>query len=376
MPRKSTKKEKYITERTNKKGGSFEVCVRAYGQTLRKSVLISNFATRKEALDFACQLRDETLMKMRQGYTVSQFKTVRELYEKTFDLFPVRLKTRMKHDIFFRQAIEEYADKTIDTITSADIQTSINKYASTHTKMQVVQMLAVWRRIYKACAMMNINVIDRTVAVRIPECQKGNPRKKEISSEDLKTFCDALLEYNAASVVGSYDCQAIFYAIQIMKFCGLRPAETFALTKSDIHMLEGYISINKAVRSTADSKVDIGRTKTEKSVRNVPIPEALKPILKECMTWSKHEQLLADYYGNLLQIDKVDTIILHVKKRVHIDFTLYMLRHQFSTDLHNSGVTPNVIRDLMGHESATMSLDYAVSNENDRKKAINNRKFA
>jgi len=50
-----------------------------------------------------------------------------------------------------------------------------------------------------------------------------------------------------------------------------------------------------------------------------------------------------------------------------------MLRHQFSTDLHNAGINPAVIRDLMGHESATMSLDYAVSDEKDRIKAINQR---
>ena len=50
-----------------------------------------------------------------------------------------------------------------------------------------------------------------------------------------------------------------------------------------------------------------------------------------------------------------------------------MLRHQLSTDLFSNGTPANVIRDIMGHESASMSLDYAVSNEKDRIKAMNNR---
>lgn len=377
MATKTKKKEKYITERVSKAGThSFQVDIRAYGQTFRKSVKISDFSTRKEALDFACKIRDETLQKMRIGYTVSAFPTVQALYEKTFDLFPVRMKTRAKHDIFFRQAISEYAQNTIDTVTSADIQTSLNKYAKTHTKLQTVQLIAVWRRIYKACAMLNINVIDRTVAVRIPEGIKGNPRKKEISSEDLKTFCEALLEYNAASVSGSYECQAIYYAIRIMQYCGLRPAETFALTRSDINLISGYITVNKAVRSSEDEIITIGRTKTEKSVRAVPIPEGLRPDLLKCLEWSRHETLFADYFGNLLTIDKVDTIILHVRKKAKVDFNLYMLRHQFSTDLLSAGTPPNIVRDLMGHESASMSLDYAVSNEKDRIEAINDRRFS
>ena len=83
--------------------------------------------------------------------------------------------------------------------------------------------------------------------------------------------------------------------------------------------------------------------------------------------------LLSDRAGRLMDIDDIDTLVGNVAKKAMVKFTLYMLRHQFSTDLHNAGTNPAVIRDLMGHESATMSLDYAVSDEKDRIKAINQR---
>ncbi|MCR4950339.1 MAG: tyrosine-type recombinase/integrase [Solobacterium sp.] len=333
-------------------------------------------------MDFAVQLRDDTLLKMRAGYSVSHFKTVYELYEKTFELFPVRIKTKKKHDIFYRTAIVPYGDKEINKITSADIQESLNKYAETHTKQQTIQLLAVWRRIFKACAFLNINIVDRTVAVIVPKGIQGNPRSKDISMKDLDIFCDALLEYNAASVSGQYYSRSIYYAIQIMRYCGLRPAETFALKKTDINMLFGTIDITKAIRSTTDSIQQLGETKTAQFVRRVPIPEGLKPILTECLTWSKFDILLTDYHGNLMNIDEVCTLIGNVRQRIQktqgikIDFTLYQLLHQFSTDLMTQGIAPNVVRDLMGHASASMSLDYAASKEIDRSKAINERHFS
>ena len=380
MAKKKIKKsEKYIREVVRESNKHYlRIEIRAYEQTFRKTIAVSDFDTPKQAMEFAKQLRDETLQKMRAGYTVSGFKTVRELYDRTFVLLPVRLKTKQKHDYFFKYGIEKWADVEIDKITSGDVQESLNDYALTHTRRQVNGLLAVWRRIFKACAMDNINVIDRTVAVIVPAGIQGKKRKKEISADELEIFCDALLAYNAASKIGSYYCTAVYYAIQIMKYCGLRPAEAFALLKSDINLAAGYISIDKAARSTYISILEISDTKTEKSVRRVPIPADLRPILEECLAWSMHDIMLADYFGNLLSIDDVDTLIRNIrtKKCPDIDFTLYMLRHQFSTDLHNAGVTPNVIRDLMGHESATQSLDYAVSNEADRLEAINSRRFS
>ena len=91
------------------------------------------------------------------------------------------------------------------------------------------------------------------------------------------------------------------------------------------------------------------------------------------MAWSLNDILLSDRAGRLMDIDDIDTLVGNVAKKAMVKFTLYMLRHQFSTDLHNAGTNPAVIRDLMGHESATMSLDYAVSDEKDRIKAINQR---
>ncbi|MCR5373207.1 MAG: tyrosine-type recombinase/integrase, partial [Solobacterium sp.] len=83
-----------------------------------------------------------------------------------------------------------------------------------------------------------------------------------------------------------------------------------------------------------------------------------------------------DYSGNLQDIDKISDYVHRVAKAAGVQFNLYMLRHQLSTDLFTAGVPANIIRDIMGHESASMSLGYAVSNATDRQAAINQRIFS
>ena len=380
MKKKFKRSERFIQERITPAGTHLlRIQIRQYGQSYSESVKVADFDNPKQAMDFAKKLRDEALIKMQAGYTVSNFPTVEQLYNKSHELFPVRQKTIIRHSYFYKDGIQRYGNKTIDQITSADIQTSLNEYARTHTRRQVAGLLAIWRSIYKTCAMMNINVIDRTVPVVIGECKEGKKKENKISSDDFEKFCDVLLSYNSATVEGRYNSQCIYYAIQVMRYCGLRPAECFCLTKNDIcyNSIEGsYIDVNKASHSTIDSMLEIDRTKTEKSKRHVPIPNELQPILDEILQWTKYDLLFADYHGNLQEINTVSDYVNRVSKKAKVKFNMYMLRHQFSTDLFTNGTAPNIIRDLMGHVSSSMSLDYAASSTNDRMNAVNGRKFS
>lgn len=373
------KKEKYIREVILPSGSHvLRVEIRKNGQTFRKNVVVDDFSTPAAALAAAVRIRDRELVGIEQVVRQRDLKTVGELYEKSYDLFPVSLKTRARHDIYFRLVLEPYKNKAIQAIKTSDIQEACNKYAETHTKAESKKMLAVWKRLYKTATALEIELPDRCAGVEITGGIQEKHRKKDISQEDLERFLECLLSYNEASISGSYNCTAIYFAIRIMQFCGLRPAETFCLTRSDVDPDKMVIHVNKSVRSSRDELVTIGKTKTAGSVRDVPISAELLPIVQECLSWCRHDDLiLADYNGNIFEISEVDTLIGHVrtKKCPDIQFNLYQLRHQFSTDLHRSGVPSPVVRDLMGHRSSVMTVDYAVSYEEDRKKAVNNRKF-
>lgn len=371
------KNNTYIHEITTAKGSKLlKIEVRKFGQTFRKNIKIADFDNKAQAMEFARSLRDDALVKMRKGYTVSNFPTVETLYKESFVLFPLRIKTVQRHDLVYRNVLAQYGSLTIDKVTLATIQQSVNEYAKTHSKEDTKRVVTIWKRMYMVCAHKEINVIDKTPAIVFPECIEAKHRKKDISVEDLEKFLEALWNYNTASITHSYRAHAIYFGIRIMQFCGLRPAETFALLKSDINLAKGYISVNKASRSTQESILDISKTKTRTSIRNVPIPPALRPILKECLAWSRNDILLSDYYGNLMDIDDICVVIANVRRKCKIQFNMYQCRHQFSTDLVTEGAPLNVVRDLMGHSSESMSLYYATSSEKDRKEVISQRKFS
>ena len=168
---------------------------------------------------------------------------------------------------------------------------------------------------------------------------------------------------------------AVYYLIQIMLYTGMRPAEAFALTRSDIDLDENTITINKAAHSTITSKLEVSTTKTVRSARVVPVPDQLRDILAECLAWSKYDVLLTRHNGELLDIDWIATLIGNVRRKCGVYFHLYMLRHLYASDLLSSGTPVHILRDLMGHESGSMSVDYAISSPDERKRAVNERKI-
>ncbi len=375
--KKTRKKEKYIYEKILPSGAHvLKIEIRLEGQTFRKNVQVKEFKTPAEAMKAAKRIRDQKLSEFNLSSYTGNLISVKDLYEKSYELFPVALATRYRHDLYYKNVLKPVEDKPIQSFRTADIQESVNKYAETHSKYETGKMISgSWRRLYKTAAALDLDVPDRTVGVVVSGGIQTRHHKKNIEEEDLERFLEALLSYNAGSVAGSYFCQAVYYALRFQQFCGLRPAESFALTRSDIDLKKMTVRINKSIRSSKDELVTVGRTKTEQSDRMVPISRAFLPYVKDCLKWSKGEEyLFTDYDGNLLERKAVNDLIIHVieKKCPDIDFHMYMLRHNFSTDLHRSGVSSPVIRDLMGHESGSMSLDYAVSYPEDRQKAVNN----
>ena len=372
------KKEKFIREITLPSGSHvLRVEIRQKGSRFTQNVQMKDFASPAAALAAAVRIRDQKLVEFQLAGKTEDLRTVKELYLRSYEIFPVRLKTRYRHDLYFKNVMQPYEDKAIQSLKRADIQESVNKFAETHTAAETKKMLAVWRRIYKTASFLELPVPDRSTGIVIPEGIVPVHREKTLSQSDLETFCEALLSYNEASIAGSYTNKAVYYGIRIMQFCGLRPAETFCLTRSDIDLEKQVIRVNKAVRSSRDELVSIGSTKTDKSSRWVPVPDQLVPILRECLEWCIHDDLLlADYQGELLEISWIDTLIGNVRKKCPgIRFNMYMLRHSFATDLIKAGVPLNVVRDAMGHEDSSMSLSYVTTQFEDIKKAMNSRKI-
>lgn len=329
---------------------------------------VHEFGSDQSAL-LACQkARNEALLDIQAGKLKTVYPTVKFLYDNKFKLMPLAVSTQAKQDSIFRQNVGDLADKTIDKISIADIQTCINKYAESHSDDSIHRFVSIWRQIYKVCQILEYPVADKTVALVIPK-SKVVTKKKDVmlSAGELQIILDDLAS------TGTHDDQCIWYMLNIMYYTGCRPAEVLALTASDVH--DTYISIEKQIGSTTKEKFQIVPTKTVGSHRRVPIAHDLEPILKNLINWSTTDLLLSDGTGKPLNVSAISDRINYISKKHGLNFFAYKLRHQMSTDLMHAGDSV-VARDLLGHSSFAMTLDYARSTDDQLYSAIACRRLA
>jgi site-specific recombinase XerD len=372
------KKEKYIRQSEHYLRIFIEITEHGVTKTKSKNITIANFKTPAKAMEYAKALRDQMLSDLRVGTCIDDDLTVGDLYARTRALFNCTLKTWNRHGIAYRHSIKRYENYPLAEIKASDIQASINDSINHYSNDATQRALAVWRQIYKAAVMLDMNIPDRTAAVTIPRDRKPAAVKKSviISEDDYLEYIGYLkmtAKYTKDKV-GKYRKTRIIDMIEILHDTGMRPSEVMALDRSDIDLNAGIIHVTKRVGSTADEKRQIVATKTLQSIRDVPISDYLRPILIEALVSIKGEHLFWDMDDKPMEINFLSAYVSRTSKDAGVRFNLYMLRHNMATDLIQSGTSARTTQDILGHASYKQSVAYARSSEDDRKKAIENRR--
>ncbi|MCD8212987.1 MAG: site-specific integrase [Campylobacter sp.] len=146
--------------------------------------------------------------------------------------------------------------------------------------------------------------------------------------------------------------------IYIGFFTGMRTGEILALKNSDIDLENRIISIN-ATRSRFGETLP----KTKKSIRKIPILNALYSVLKDRK--NTKEYLLETQYG----LPYRDCYIfqhnywLPILKKLNINYRRpYTMRHTYATNmLYRNLITPVELANLLGHSSTKMIYDVYVN---------------
>ena len=325
-------------------------------------------------------IRDNALREINTGTLIKHVPTVGELYHQTKKLFNISVKTWKRHETTYKNSIKKYENREITSIKPIDVQESINDSINNHSLEATQRVLSLWRQIYKAAAMNDILVADKTVAITIPKSKAPAKQQKKvlINDEDFKQFIEYLEETSkyVRDPIGRFRRTRIIYMLKIMFYTGIRPSECFALTKSDINLITNEITINKAIGSTTTKTRQVISTKTTQSIRTVPISDNLKPLLLKMFDEIKEEHLFYDYDGLPFETSFLSQFISRTSNRIGIKFNMYMLRHRMATDLIQSNTSARTVQDILGHATYKQSVGYARSSDEDRKTAIDNRKLS
>lgn len=342
-------------------------------KTFSRTVKVSDYPDKKSAYIAARMIRDKARITIASNKTlINKIPTVEWFFDKHLEIDGISCKTKAKHQTLYNQAIKQFGDMALDKIKTANIQESLILYAEEHSQDQIKRVITIWKAIYHTALVLDYEIIDKTIALKKIKSKKV-PQKKNTATDinTVNEFCSELLNYNKNK--DGTPCKTskdLWYMLQIMRYTGCRTAEVLALNKEDYDKKKHILYINKSVGSTGSKTRQIIPTKTIESIRVIPCMHELDEIMNNLIKYSNTSPLLLCKDGKPYEIDYVSNYIHLVSKKSGIKFNAYMLRHLFSTTLFSKGINQAVIRDLMGHASSVMTLEYANTSMNDREKAI------
>ncbi len=249
------------------------------------------------------------------------------------------------------------------TLTSSDINNLLkNKIAQGYSPTTVNGLRTILMMIFKY-ARDNLIACAVSDPVFIPKRKKSEVEAFTLPEQKK------LVEYLNAHP------DQFNLSVFISLYCGLRIGEVCALQWKDILFTKETISVDKTMiriqkKDTEDrgkTEVVIQHPKTESSVRTIPVPEFLMPMLKKykgkdtvyVITGTEH------FMEPRVCLRKFKKIIAKLDVA---DYTFHACRHTFATRCVEVGIDAKTLSELLGHASVKTTLDRYVHPSIDQKK--------
>ena len=313
----------------------------------RQQKLKRGFATKKEA-----QAWEREFLMQKQADINMSFESFVALYEK--DVKPkLKLNTWLSKEHIIRTKILPYFKKRkLSEITARDVidwqneirqhtKSSGETYSPDYLKNVHTQLNCIFNHAIKYYG-LQIN----------PAAKAGNmgsEQPKEMlfwTKEEYLKFIDAMM-----------DKPMLYYAFEILYWCGIREGELLALTPADFDFQNSTVRINKSYQRLHGEDV-ITSPKTRKSNRTIKMPQFL------C-------EEMQDYLGMLYGLKKKDRIFTVTKSYLHHEMDrgskaagvkrirIHDLRHSHISLLIDMGFSAVAIADRVGLESIEITYRYA-----------------
>lgn len=283
----------------------------------------------------------------------------KEWYEVKKKPFLSKGTQNMYSSILNNRLLPKFRNRQLSTITSTDIQSYINSLSEL-SEARVQSILIVLKSILDNAKSDGYIRVNPAAKIRI-NAQKSE-EKRSLTKEE-RTTIENISETHVDGVM-----------LALLYYTGMRNGEARALLWSDIDLENDQISIHGSIKE--NDGVYIGSTKTESSVRTVPIPEKLHSILqheyesKGC----KQEDYLIHLRSNpgkpitahelrirwsrIMQACNMGEKA-ELTRHIHWDasITPHALRHNYTTMLYENGIDPYTAAKLLGHSSINTTMD-------------------
>ena len=294
------------------------------------------------------QLKGDTLTL--DEYAGTWFETKKYEIQKT---------THSKYCILYRSYIQpEFGSDHLSDITRERVQSFINTLAEHPYKQETIKATKAL-----LSSMLKLAVADDYIyknpcdVVKLPKVSKK--KKRPATQSEYMRLLEVSKDHR------------LWIAIPFLFRTGVRRGELLALTWEDIDFKRRLIHINKeyTVENGSGKAFLRDTTKTLAGIRDIPIFPDLYRALKR---YREHEGKGTRYVLSQLRDDKMvhPQVFYRLFKDwvydadVSDDITPHSARHYFAVTLLKAGVSPEVVRKLLGHSDLSTTLDvYCYDNE-------------
>lgn len=161
--------------------------------------------------------------------------------------------------------------------------------------------------------------------------------------------------------------------ILICLYTGIRLGEICGLRWEDIDFANGIIKVRRTIQrignETGGTKFLIDTPKTQKSIRDIPVPDFLMSYLREC----RCSNLSAYVLTGTTQFTQPRTYQNRFKAYLRDcglpeEFHFHTLRHTFASRAIELGFDPKTLSEILGHANVNITLNRYVHSSMDLKR--------
>lgn len=251
----------------------------------------------------------------------------------------------------------------VKSLTPLKMQEYINQVFETHSQNYAKLIKVIVCEALKY-AVVPLGIISSSPCAYLRTPSSESPKETKVT--DLETLRKAYSEikspYNVALMIGFHT--------------GMRIGEVFALSWDDIDFNNKIININKTLSFSAKSW-RISTPKTKDSVRSIPFGAALSEIL---LSYRAEQLKNKVKYGQFYIKNRIANGEVNFEKGEEREFVLtekwgmfakpsnmerycrkygfkfHSLRHTHASSLIDSGISPKIVKDRLGHSNINITL--------------------
>ncbi len=166
------------------------------------------------------------------------------------------------------------------------------------------------------------------------------------------------------------------FGILLCLYTGLRLGELLALEWADIDFEKAELSVNKTCHDGKDENGVFGRItdrpKTPSSVRTVPLPRQMLPLLCDAKKKSRSVYVVSSG-EKAMAFRSYQRTFDGILKKINIPHKgFHSLRHTFATRALECGMDVKTLSEILGHKSPTVTLNRYVHSLMEHKRDMMN----